>query len=259
MSAVAPANAVSILKEDLLSTVRVLCLFLMGLLLAPLPPASSSTATGRTTSSIAVTVANGTVKIDGSACRPIRYSVAPGLLPDGGSYDVRATLRNKQGRRFGTDRSWLEEGASYRGSIAPRCGRKLASGTYTISVKVVVNDYYLSPVETRSGATSVRLKVTFPATTALVVQKSPYGPRGWQWTGRLTSGGKPVSGQRIELWWDLPGWADYDVPKRTNHKGIAHWVSNPNGALGGINFRLRFRGAKGYAPSDSAIFNVSPR
>jgi hypothetical protein len=68
-----------------------------------------------------------------------------------------------------------------------------------------------------------------------------------------------VVGQRIDLWWDFLGWDDCDVSKRTNRDGVAHWVSNPNGATGGINFRLKFAGTKSYAPSQSTVFSIAPR
>jgi hypothetical protein len=55
------------------------------------------------------------------------------------------------------------------------------------------------------------------------------------------------------------GWDNYDVTKTTSSSGTAHWVSNPDGAMGGIHFRLRFRGAKGLAASQSAIFDLAPR
>jgi hypothetical protein len=245
-----------------LSTIKLVVVALVaGLLLAPPAQASEQrTRFGDSTSSASVTASTTVVKIDAGSCgTPVRYSVVPGPLPDGGSYDVFATLRNQNDKSFGSDRTWMEEGTAYRGSIYPRCGKELASGTYTISVKVVVNDYYLSPVETRVGTAKVRLAVTRPAPTMLVVRKSPYGTAGWQWTGRLTSQGRPVANQRIDLWWDLLGWDDYEVSKRTNGNGIAHWVSNPNGAMGGINFRLKFPGSKSYAPSQSTVFNIAPR
>lgn len=250
------------LKEILLSTIKlVLLLLVAGLLLAP--PAHASEQQLRSsdvTSSVSVTASSSVVRINAGSCgTPIRYSLAPGPLPEGGSYDVTATLRNKSDKSFGSDSAWMEEGTSYRGSIYPRCDKGFTSGIYTVSVKVVVNDYYLSPVETRLGTTRVRLAVTRPAPTTLVVKKSPYGTAGWQWTGRLTSRGKPVVGQRVDLWWDLLGWDDYEVSKRTNRSGIAHWVSNPNGATGGINFRLKFAGTKNYAPSQSTVFNIAPR
>lgn len=240
---------------------RVLVLLLVGLVLAPPAQASGQQLPGSDdTSSVSVKASNSVVRINAGSCeKPVRYSVAPGSLPEGGSYDVTATLRNKSDKSFGSDSAWIEEGTSYRGSIYPRCGKEFTSGTYTISVKVVVNDYYLSPVETRFGTARVRLAVTRPAPTTLVVKKSPYGNSGWQWTGRLTSRGKPVVGQRVDLWWDLLGWDDYEVSKRTNGSGLAHWVSNPNGATGGINFRLEFAGTTNYAPSRSAVFNIAPR
>lgn len=241
-------------------TSRLVVFCLAGLLVAPAAQASQPVGNPRVTGPVAVTAASGVVKIDAGTCRtPVRYSVAPGSLPDGGSYDVIASLSDKRGRKFGSDSTWLEDGAAFRGAILPRCGKKFRSGAYTVSVKVVINDYYLSPVETRVGSTRVRLRVSRPAHTKLVVKKSPYGRAGWQWTGRLTSGGKTVPRQRIDLWWNFLGWEDYEVSKRTNRNGVAHWVSNPDGALGGINFRLNFAGTKRYEPARSATFNIAPR
>lgn len=244
-----------------LSTFKLICLLMAGLLVAPAAQASGSRSLAWSAETpVTVVGSTSALKINAGSCRtPIRYTVSPGWLPEGGSYDVKAILRDKHGSRFGSDEAWLEEGASYRGRIFPRCGSRLTTGTYSIDVKVVVNDDYLSPVETRSGSTTVRLAVTRPAPTTLVVLKEPYGSAGWQWTGRLTSRGKPLAGQRIDLWWDFLGWEDYEVSKMTNRSGIAHWVSNPNGAAGGINFRLRFKGTAKYAPSQSAVFNIAPR
>lgn len=243
-----------------MSTIKLaVSLLIAGLLLAP--PAQASEQQLRSSDGTAsVTASTSVVKINAGSCStPIRYSVAPGALPEGGSYDVTATLRNKSDKGFGSDSAWMEEGTSYRGSIYPRCGKKFRSGVYTVSVKVVVNDYYLAPVETRFGTTQVRLAVTRPAPTTLVLKKSPYGSAGWQWTGRLASRGKPVAGQRIDLWWDFLGWDDYEVSKKTNRDGVARWVSNPNGARGGINFRLKFAGTKNYAPSQSKVFSIAQR
>jgi hypothetical protein len=207
-----------------------------------------------------VTAPSSVVTVSASSCStPVRYSIAPGALPDGGSYDVTAVLRNKDGKSFGNDRAWMEEGSAYRGSIDPSCGKQFTSGVYTLEAKVVINDYYLDPVETRVGSAKVRISVTKPQATKLVVRKYAYGSRGWQWTGRLTSGGRPLSGQRIDLWWDLPGWENYGVTKRTNRLGVAHWVSNPNGGVGGIKFQLRFSGSNMYAGSRSTIFDLAPR
>lgn len=244
-----------------MSTIKLVCLLMAGLLFAPAAQASDSgLLAGDVDTPVSVVASSDVLKINAGSCStPVRYSVAPGSLPEGGSYDVKATLRDKHGSRFGSDDAWMEEGASYRGSILPRCGTRFTTGTYIIEVKVVVNDYYLSPVETRFGSTTVRLAVTRPAPTTLVVKKAPYGTAGWQWTGRLTSRGRPVAGQRIDLWWDFLGWENYGVSKRTNTNGIAHWVSNPNGAPGGINFRLKFKGTAKYARSQSAIFNIARR
>ena len=244
-----------------MSTLRFVLLLLVGLLLAPAAQATERqvSVTG-TASTVSVVAAPGVLVTDAGSCStPVRYSVEPGPLPAGGSYDVTAVLRNRAGDRLGSDSTVIEEGTSYRGSIHPRCGPKLISGTYSIDVVVVVSDELLSPVETREGSTTLRLAVTRPAPTTLVVTKSPYGSAGWQWTGRLTSRGRPVAGERIDLWWDLFGWDDYEISKRTNRNGIAHWVSNPNGAAGGINFRLRFAGSKRYAPSQSRVFDIAPR
>ena len=200
------------------------------------------------------------VRIDAGSCStPIRYSVDPGLLPEGGSYDVTARLRDDAGGSFGSDSTWIDGDERYRGGITPRCGKGLVSGRYSIAVVVVVNDDSVSRVERREGSTTVRLTVRRPAPTRLVVTKSAYGSAGWQWTGRLTSNGRPVAGQRINLWWDFSGWDDYGVSKRTGRAGIAHWVSNPDGALAGVRFQLRFGGATGLAPSRSAIFDIAPR
>lgn len=200
------------------------------------------------------------VDIGTAACNtPVRYSVEPGTIPVGGSYDVTATLRNRDGVAVGTERAWMEDDASYQGSILPTCGKRLVSGSYILDVKIVVADYYLDPVETRTGSVKVKLAVTRPAPTKLMLRKYAYGSRGWQWTGRLISAGRPVRGQRIDLWWDLPGWEDYDVPKRTNRQGSAHWVSNPDGGVGGIRFQLRFAGSSKYAPARSVVFNLAPR
>ena len=237
-----------------------LALLLAGLMLAPPAHAADESAPRAGSSTVSVRAADSPIDIEtGSCSTPIRFTVDPGVLPEGGSYDVVARLHDKAGKGFGSDRSWIDGDERYRGSITPRCGKGLVSGRYTISVVVVVNDYYVDPVERREGSTTVRLAVTRPAITRLVVSKAPYGSAGWQWTGRLTGNGRPLAGQPVELWWDLAGWDDYGVTKRTNRSGIAHWVSNPDGAMGGIHFRLRFRGAKGLAPSQSGVFDIAPR
>jgi hypothetical protein len=239
------------------NAIKLVVLLLVGLAIGPAAHASPR---ALATDAITVSGPSSVITISTSSCRtPIRYSVQPGALPDGGSYDVTAHLRNKDGKSFGSDREWLEDGSSYRGSISPRCGKQFTSGTYVLDVKVTVNDYYLDPVETRTGSAKVRISVTRPAATKLVVRTYAYGSRGWQWTGRLTSAGRPVSGQRIDLWWDLPGWENYGVSKRTNKQGVAHWVSNPNGGVGGIRFQLRFPGSTRYASSRSAIFDLAAR
>ncbi|KRE94029.1 hypothetical protein ASG76_11520 [Nocardioides sp. Soil774] len=237
-----------------------LSMLLAALVLAP--PAQAVGEPPPRTGSIAVSVRadDGVVEVDtGSCSTPIRFSVRPGVLPNGGSYDVVARLRDRAGTSFGADKSWIDGDETYRGSITPRCGEGLVSGRYTISVDVVINDDAVSPVERRTGSTTVRLSVTRPALTRLVVSKTPYGSAGWQWTGRLTSNGRPLAGRRIELWWDLARWENYGVTKTTNASGTARWVSNPDGAMGGIHFRLRFRGATGLSASQSAIFDLAPR
>lgn len=242
-----------------MSSFRWLSVVLAAFLLPQAIPASASPAIARD-SAVAVIGPDGVQEIfTGSCSKAIRYTVRPGTLPVGGSYDIKAVLRNERGVGFGSDSEILEEGSSYRGRIYPRCGPGLQSGKYTIDVKVTINDEWLDEIETRTGSAKVRLKVTRPAATRLVLRKYPYGSRGWQWTGRLTSGGKPLAGKRVELWWDFLGWDNYDVTKRTNRNGVAHWVSNPDGGIGGINFRLRFRGTKYYAPSQSTVFTVAPR
>lgn len=239
-----------------MSALKIVALLLVGLVLGPAAHASSQ----GSADAVSVTAPSSVVTISASSCStPVRYSIEPGVLPEGGSYDVTAYLRNKDGKAFGSDRAWMEEGTSYRGGIDPNCGRRFTSGTYTVDVRVVINDYYLDPVETRTGSAKVRVSVTRPQATRLVARKYAYGSRGWQWTGRLTSGGRPLSGQRIDLWWDLPGWENYGVSKRTNRLGIAHWVSNPNGGVGGIKFQLRFTGTSKYASSRSVIFDLAPR
>jgi hypothetical protein len=233
---------------------------LAGLVIASPAQAAEESVLRAGSSAVSVRAVDTVLEVDtGSCSTPVRFSVQPGVLPDGGSYDVIARLRDRTGKSFGADKSWIDGDETYRGSITPHCGKGLVSGRYTISVDVVVNDDSVAPVERRTGSTTVRLVVTRPAPTRLVVSKTPYGSAGWQWTGRLTSNGRPLAGRRIELWWDLVGWDNYDVTKTTSSSGTAHWVSNPDGAMGGIHFRLRFRGAKGLAASQSAIFDLAPR
>lgn len=243
-----------------MSPTKLVVALMVGLLLAPAAEAAGADRSARAGSgSVSVEPARRTVHIDtGSCSTPVSYTVVPGALPDGGSYDVTARLRDAAGRVVGRDRTWIETGSTYRGSIDPSC-RRLSSGAHVIDVTVAVNDSSYAVVETRTGSATVRLRVTEPAPTRLVVRKYAYGSRGWQWTGRLTSAGRPLGGQRIDLWWDLPGWEDYEVSKRTDRRGVAHWVSNPNGGLGGIRFQLRFAGAAGYGASRSATFDLAPR
>lgn len=239
--------------------IRIVFLLLAGLLFAPQAPALAQHA-GRATDTVAVTSSDSVIEINTGACfTPVRYSVSLGSLPQGGYSHLVATLqRNSDGKNFGSDSRYVENGSTYRGDIYPRC-RDLSSGKFTLLVKIDVRDSNDDLVDTAFGETAVRLAVSRPAPTFLVVRKVHYGVAGWQWTGRLTSRGKPVPRARIQLWWDLPGWEDYEVSKTTNSNGVAHWVSNPNGALRGINFRLKFAGTKTLAPSQSAVFNIAPR
>ena len=239
--------------------IKLVSLLLAGLLVAPQAPASAQHA-GRAADTVTVTTPDRVIEINTGACfTPVRYSVSLGSLPQGGYSHLVATLqRNSDGKNFGSDARYVENGSTYRGVLYPRC-KDLSSGKFTLFVKVDVRDSNGDSVDTALGKATVRLAVSRPAPTFLVVRKVPYGVAGWQWTGRLTSRGRPVPGARIQLWWDFTGWDDYEVSKTTNSNGVAHWVSNPNGGLGGINFRLKFAGTKILAPSQSAVFNIAPR
>ena len=110
-----------------MSTIKCVCLLILGLLLAPAAHASDRQVhSSDVTSPVSVVASTSVLNIDAGSCStPVRYSVVPGSLPEGGSYDVTATLRNSQGLGVGSDSSSMEDGASYRGE-SPRVWWRLS-------------------------------------------------------------------------------------------------------------------------------------